>query len=63
VSNATLAVKELVRLAEHVAEAVEQLGAYDRGDRRAALAAWDALWSAVEPLEAARDYVRSLRVE
>jgi len=63
VSSAGLAVRELVRLADEVTRAIEQLRDYDRGNRRAALGAWDSLWDAGDRLEAARDHVRTLRTE
>jgi hypothetical protein len=57
------AVRELVKLADEVALAIELLKAYDRGDRRACLRAWDTLWRAEARLDAARDQVRTLNVE
>jgi hypothetical protein len=63
VSNAGLAVRELAMLADEVTRAIELLRAYDRGNRRAALGAWDSLWNAGDRLDAARDHVRTLRTE
>jgi hypothetical protein len=61
--NTAPAVRELARMSEDIAVAVRLLGAYERGDRRAVLAVWDALGRAGERLEAACDHVRCLRSE
>jgi hypothetical protein len=61
-SNASLAVDELIKLTADVTTAMELLGAYDRGDRRAATAVWDVLCRAEDRLEAALDHARTLTV-
>ena len=49
--------EELIQLSGHLAEAVKRLSAYERGDRRQAVAVWELLWEADEALDRARTHV------